>query len=63
MDRERIETLLDDFKAAVARRVRAEVDAGACRTDSDFRRLHRAIENEDEVRERVLDTLAGALAG
>lgn len=57
MDRERIETLLDEYRSAVARHVRAQADANACQTPSDMRRMHRAEENEEEVREQVIEAL------
>jgi len=53
MDPDRFEAALDHVIAAHDRKVCAEIDAGACRTSSDYRRMHDARDTY-EAREAFL---------
>jgi hypothetical protein len=55
MDRDHFEAGLDRLISAHDRKVCAEIDAGACRTSSDYARMHRARDAYEEAREAFLD--------
>ena len=54
MDRDRFESELDRLIAAHDRKVCAEIDAGACRTSWDYRRMHQARDSYEEARDVFL---------
>ena len=47
--------MLDDLVAAHGRQVRAEIDAGACRTSLDFARMHEARDAYSEARDAFVE--------
>jgi hypothetical protein len=57
MDIDTIENILDTFERAVDRKVCAEIDAGACRTEWDYKQRDLAEEAYHEARDRAVSDL------
>jgi hypothetical protein len=55
MDRDCVESALDRLISMHDRKVCAEIDAGACQTSWDYRRMHEARDAYEEARDAFLD--------
>ena len=63
MEKNEIESLVNEVVKAKGRMTRAEIDACCCRTDRDWDHFHKMEEEYYEIYERVVDKLYRPFVG